>query len=193
MAHPFISERIQERDKRLLVVQRLRGILQTPAPVKPPPVLPPRLNCLCCGRDMAVAREIPRPPLSLRMPMQAAARLVPVKEARLGGDSTQIRHKNYGGHCYSETTKSGDSPPRGLRCMGFVGLGAVVAERRKCAAEANEDDHHCNDFGFHGFNLVYWVLLREKTSESPNDRTERSGRPGVLVSSTDAALPPSLQ
>ena len=55
-------------------LQRVRDILQTPAPVKPAPIAPPKPKCPCCGKDMAVAREIPRPSFALRLLMQTIAR-----------------------------------------------------------------------------------------------------------------------
>ena len=62
-------------------LQRVREILQTPAPAKPAPLAPPKPKCPCCGRDMLPHREIPRPPFALRILMQTAARPAPVPVA----------------------------------------------------------------------------------------------------------------
>ena len=63
-------------------LERVREILQTPAPIKPAPVVPPKPKCPCCGKDMLLHREIPRPPFALRMLMQAQARPVSVVATR---------------------------------------------------------------------------------------------------------------
>lgn len=55
-------------------LQRVREILQTPPPIKPAPVAQPKPRCPCCGKDMLLHREIPRPPFALRVFMDAAAR-----------------------------------------------------------------------------------------------------------------------